>query len=438
MSGAAKWRRTDFLAALLLIFAMMWALNACTPLMMDDYDYSFSWATGEPLAGFGDVIASQAAHYMGWGGRSIVHAIAQTFLMLGKGAFNIANAAAYVLLIAEMLMLSGRRGGETISAGAALLCHALLMALTPFFGTVFLWLDGACNYLWGTALGLMPLAIAKSAKEGGFFAKGGAWRAAIAAALCFIAGWTNENTACGVFAVMLLMTAIERLRGGRIAPWRIACLIAQAVGIAVMLLAPGNFVRASGEAQRGFIAEMAYRFAVITYCGVRYCGIPIAGAFLLAWLGKKKGAAMRLSWAAALLGAAVLSGYAMIASPVISDRSFTGCLALSICAALALLFDGAQTVLKKPKAQARGALILAGICMAVFAYAFWRADTHGAAWQAQLDRAAAAKAAGEASVTLESVPSHSRFTMDIALAEDAAQWPNSTLSRALGIAVYGE
>ena len=123
---------------------------------------------------------------------------------------------------------------------------------------------------------------------------------------------------------------------------------------------------------------------------------------------------------------------------MISDRSFTGCLALSICAALALLFDGAQTVLKKPKAQARGALILAGICMAVFAYAFWRADTHGAAWQAQLDRAAVAKAAGEASVTLESVPSHSRFTMDIALAEDAAQWPNSTLSRALGIAVYGE
>ena len=28
-----------------------------------------------------------------------------------------------------------------------------------FLGTVFLWLDGACNYLWGTALALLPLLI---------------------------------------------------------------------------------------------------------------------------------------------------------------------------------------------------------------------------------------------------------------------------------------
>ena len=42
----------------------------------------------------------------------------------------------------------------------------------PFFGTVFLWLDGACNYLWGTALALTPLLILKSEREGGFFDAG--------------------------------------------------------------------------------------------------------------------------------------------------------------------------------------------------------------------------------------------------------------------------
>ncbi len=40
-----------------------------------------------------------------------------------------------------------------------LVIQAALFTLVPFFGTVFLWLDGACNYLWGTALALLPLLI---------------------------------------------------------------------------------------------------------------------------------------------------------------------------------------------------------------------------------------------------------------------------------------
>ncbi|MFR5795458.1 MAG: DUF6056 family protein [Christensenellales bacterium] len=65
-----------------------------TPLQMDDYDYSFSWSTGKPLAGVADVLASQAAHYRPGAGAAWFTRWA-ALPLLGKGVFNIANTAAY-------------------------------------------------------------------------------------------------------------------------------------------------------------------------------------------------------------------------------------------------------------------------------------------------------------------------------------------------------
>ena len=77
MSRAEKMK-----AALLMIgiFVLMLVLNAHTPLMMDDYDYSFSWSTGDRLSGIADIVRSQAVHYTIWGGRSVTHFLAQLFL----------------------------------------------------------------------------------------------------------------------------------------------------------------------------------------------------------------------------------------------------------------------------------------------------------------------------------------------------------------------
>ena len=51
VEGHARVRMVLFFAQLLLIGAVMFLLNMHTPLMMDDYDYSFSWATGERISG---------------------------------------------------------------------------------------------------------------------------------------------------------------------------------------------------------------------------------------------------------------------------------------------------------------------------------------------------------------------------------------------------
>ena len=429
MSGQAN--RALLALVLLLIGASMLLLNLHTPLMMDDYDYSFSWATGERLAGIGDIFSSQAAHYRLWGGRSVVHFLAQLFLYLGKPVFNFANTAMYLLLLLELTDLAGRRG-EGLDWRMPLIAHALLM-LTPFFGMVFLWLDGACNYLWGTALALLPLVLLKSEREGGFFAAGFS-RVWLALPLSFLAGWTNENTACGVLAAVLLLTLRDWLTGRRIRAWRWAALGAQALGVALLLLAPGNFARAGEASSRGLLMEMLYRFAVTTYCLLRYAGVSavLTGLALLA--ARRRGRAVRCEWLCVLAGAALLGAYALVGSPQISDRSFTAVLTLMIAALLTALSD----LNEKLDWRNLAAMAVLAVCVAAASAGALRdVKAQEAAWRVQTEAIEAAAAAGETDVTVSPVPQRTRFTMAITLAAEPDDWPNSTLGKYYGVRVHG-
>ena len=418
-------------AALLAgIFALLFLLNVHTPLMMDDYDYSFSWSTGARLAGIGDILASQAAHYRLWGGRSVTHFLAQLFLYLGKPVFNVCNAAMYGLLLLEIALLAGKKR-KGLDAWMLLAAHGLLFFLTPFFGVAFLWLDGACNYLWGTALALVPLVIARSEREGGFFNAGWA-RGYLALPLSFLAGWTNENTACGVLAALLLLLVWDRIRGRRIRAWRVAALLMQALSVVVLLLAPGNFARAAEESGRGFVMEMIYRFAVASYCLVRYCGVILllgASALLLA---RKRKISLRLEWLCVLLASALLSTYALIGSPQISDRSYTAVIVLCACALLLVLSDLA------PRVKTLHVAIAVALCVAGGVMALSQVTAHESAWSAQLEAISTAKDAGAQEVVIAPVPSASRYTMGIVLEESPDAWPNSTLGKYFGVRIIGE
>ena len=431
--GAGRTHTWIFALMLAGIGVLFYLLCAHTPLMMDDYDYSFSWTTGERLAGVGEIIASQAAHYRLWGGRSVTHFLAQLFLYLGKPVFNLANTAMYLLLLVQITALCKRR--ENAWDWRMLLCaHLLLTAAVPFFGVAFLWLDGACNYLWGTALALLPLLIMKSEREGGVLDCGKLW-CMLSVPLCFVCGWTNENTACGVLAVMILLLAWDVLRRRKIRAWRVAAVIAHALGVAVMLLAPGNYARAAEETSRGFVMEMVYRTAVTAYCFVRYAGIPSVLALAALFAAMKKKVKPRIEWLVVLVLCAILSAGALIGSPQISDRSFTAVIVLAICALLSLISD------IKPKADGhslRVGAVLVLACVLVGVQALGAVRAHEAAWNAQLARIHQAREAGEESVAIGSVPSSSRFTMDIALGSEPSDWPNSTLGKYFGVRIVGE
>ncbi len=429
---SVRTNRLVFVCLLVLLAALMFALNSATPLMMDDYDYSFSWSTGERLTGIADIISSQKAHYMLWGGRSVTHFLTQLFLYWGKPVFNLANSLMYVLLLIEIYALSKRR--DTVwDWRMVLVAHMLLFTAVEFFGVAFLWLDGACNYLWGTALALIPLLICRSERDGGFFDHDGL-RGFLSVPLCFFAGWTNENTACGVLAALVLLMAWDGIQKRRVRMWRVVSVSAQAMGVALMLLAPGNFARAGEEAARGFALEMIYRAAVVCYCLLRYAGVPMLLAATVLFSARRMHKILDKQWICVILGSAVLSVGALIGSPQISDRSFTAVIVLMICVLLTVVAD-CRLPFERRILQAGTAAVL--ICAALGVYAFVQVDAHGRIWQRQLSVIEQAVQVGEKEVSVSSVASVSRYTMDIRLNDDPQQWPNSTLSKYYGIDIIG-
>ena len=430
LEADVRFRAVAFAALLALIGATMFLLNAHTPLLMDDYDYRISWSTGQPVSGLADVIASQAAHYRLWGGRSVVHAIAQLFLQGDKAVFNAANALAYLFLLLELYALAKPRG-RGLSWTLLLAAHAALFCWVPFFGTVFLWLTGACNYLWGTALALLPLLLLRYARTGPACVP-------LAAVVGLIAGWTNENTACAVFALVAFALLGARLRGERVRVWQAVLLAAQGVGIALMLLAPGNFARASAYEAASLPIELLRRVAMAAAYGAVYLGALAVCALLLAGLLRALGVRGRAARAAWLWLGAVVGTAAMIASPVLSDRSFTGPFVLALAGTLTLLGDAEEGT----RAFDAAKLAALPLMLALLLYGGYGAlrdvRAHEATWLSQTARIEAAALAGEAEVTAQSVPSHSRFTTDIALSREPDDWPNGSLSRAFGVRVRGE
>ena len=423
-------RRFHALMLLLLlavIFAGMFLLLQHTPLQMDDFEYSFSWKTGERISGIADIFASQTVHYRLWGGRFVTHFLAQFFLYAGKPVFNAAGAAAFLLLLLELSYLAGGKGG--IAFLPVCIFFLLLFFCIPFFGTVFLWLDGACNYLFGTLLALLPLVIARNRSEGGFFS-GGLLPGLLSVLLSFLGGFTNENTACGVLAALLLFLLLRWRNGKAPDAATVLSLLAETAGVLCLLLAPGNFARAGqgGFSLTGILKNGIY----VVYCFLLYCGIPLALTVLALCI---RGIPEKESSAGILMAAAVLSGMALMLSPEVSDRTFLAPFVLLSAAFVSLAGPALEGI------RNRAALAFPLVCLVVLLcgrQALLTVTQQEARIAAQEEAILTAKAGGEEEVRLSGIPASSRFTRDIFLAEDPAQWPNSTLQKYYGIRIIGE
>ena len=245
--------------AFVFFFSFFYLLNSITPMSFgDDYVYSFIWeghSLYEPLSenavrisSWQNLFASQVLHYFTWSGRIVNHTLAQFFLWTGKRVFNICNSLVSVLLIAEIYSCS-QKGVVTVKTNAGKLC-GIFMALwffTPKFGDVFLWLDGACNYLWTTVLligFLLPyirkyyLSYEDTSKDESF--------SLFMFFLGFTAGCTNENTICWILPILIFF--VFRLRKcGKAESWVYFGVAGLMVGYAFLMFSPGNMARLLAE-----------------------------------------------------------------------------------------------------------------------------------------------------------------------------------------------
>ena len=139
-----------------LLFLSLFILTALTPMVGDDYPYSFNWANWTRIESLSDIVESMTVHRSTTNGRVFTHGLVQLFLLWPRIIYCFLNAANTLLLcILSRKLLDNERWQDTVSI--LLFGIFFIACFTPALGENYLWLDGSINYSWGLGFDLLYL-----------------------------------------------------------------------------------------------------------------------------------------------------------------------------------------------------------------------------------------------------------------------------------------
>jgi len=326
---------------LLAVFLLIFVLNVLTPLYADDYSYSYTFAVTEGkyrITNLRELFLSQINHYRVMNGRSVAHTLAQLFLMWGKPVFNIINSLAFICLglCIDYHACGALRRIRALPLG---LIYFLLWLCAPAFGQSFLWVTGSANYLYGILiilLYLIPFRQNMTDDRG----------MPLPAALLMlpagvIAGWTNENNAVALIAVVVLTIILRAVQKKRFQPFMLFGAAGNIVGCLIMLLSPGERHRLDGFGGFGAIRAIVDRAAHITLQMGWYLlpSLLLLAAAVLLLIRHQRRSGTKLSLSELTPALIYLTGmlgsvYSMSAAPYFPQRAWSGPIVFSLIAAL--------------------------------------------------------------------------------------------------------
>lgn len=357
--------------ATILLFFGIYALNHYFPITLDDWTYSM---TKGRRIGFSDILPYQYVHYFQWGGRSVVHSIAQFMLAAGVFWGDIINSIGYIILVTTIYYIANK--GNKSNFSLFIIINLLIWFLIPALIENLFWITGSANYMWGTLLILLFISFYCSAFLTGKTKDG--WAKGVGLFLFgIIAGWTNENMAVAMIFFVICLILLMKKEKQALPKWMILGLAGAIVGCALMLLAPGNYIRNAGE-MGNLNANDAepiymfyfYRFTSILKISSRYALIPaiIYIVFLLLYLKyKKKDNSKRILLLSLLFAiTAAVATLAMVAAPIFPGRVWFAIL-IFLFIATGLLYanlDFSLSYIAKPL------IGIVGIATLVFFYSY--------------------------------------------------------------------
>ncbi|WP_221412112.1 DUF6056 family protein [Dysgonomonas sp. ZJ279] len=229
-----------------LVFIFVFVLNTLYPMYFDDRIYSIL-KHGDTLIfpeTFIDILKYQYHHYFEWGGRTVAHTILQILLLFDPLWQDIINSIVFVSFVFLLYKISNKNRSNNLFV--FLLIGLSIFYFTPRFTTDVLWMSGTANYLWTTFIIFLFIypyyiySIDKETKENVsktiFFLLGGV-----------IAGWTNENMGSTMVLILVAYCFYYKRNKLKIPRWAISGIIGACIGCTLMILAPGNLVRAALE-----------------------------------------------------------------------------------------------------------------------------------------------------------------------------------------------
>lgn len=310
--------------AILIFFTILFLLNILTPVISDDFAYLYIYGEEGRITSIGDIIQSQINHYYMWGGRSVVHFIAQILLMLPPYLADLLNTLIYLGYV--FLIYFHIKGRKESSISLFILINLAVWFLQPVFGDTILWITGAANYLWGTFFILLFLLPYRLYEGNKLSITQQVIYPVLTMLLGLIAGWTNENTAAAMIVIVLLFFIYFRSHKWPIPAWAIAGLVGTIIGFGFMILAPGNYMR-GGDSVSLNLYILGYRLFMWTLTFFLYSGplFLISLVMLIIYNrfpnGEKKDN-LKLIF---IYGIAAIAGvYAMLLAPSFPRRALFG------------------------------------------------------------------------------------------------------------------
>ena len=241
-----------------LFFLVVFFLTWFTPMVSDDFAYSFSFADWTRITSIAQIFPSMAVHRDSTNGRVLVHGLVQFFLLLPKPVFSIANALMSVLVWSTVRkLLPSVFPGQKLAIllfGVFFIC-----CFTPALGENYFWLDGSLNYFWGLAASLFFLYPFLKDWLFPFSEKRSRISVLLRILLAFYAGTCSESFSL-VFLVLALCLFVLRWRETRQfdlipAIWLMFALL----GYLFLMTAPAT----SGRAGLADISVWGYQFRTV-------------------------------------------------------------------------------------------------------------------------------------------------------------------------------
>ncbi len=307
--------------ASILILASIGLLNWWAPPSSDDFGY---------LLRDGISLEFLYNRYMSWSGRLVADALAAFWLGLGNHWSDAFNAFMLLALVWILSLLGQRLAGIKSwlpDARIILFIFILYWINNPKLGHTTIWIVGSANYLWtnvclfGFALGFVGVLQTKRIHL---------WQGVLLSLFAVVAGCTNENTSVTVFVLLVLLTFNawrQDLLTQQHKYWLALALLGLAIGIAALVLAPGDLIRAAHASNREWYdAPLDWR---IWYHLVRRFPDSMAKYWEVALVLLIGGLVLRLSgnnkkliWL--LIAMACLANLIMVAAPPFPKRALQG------------------------------------------------------------------------------------------------------------------
>lgn len=345
MSSPCDKKQTYLLGVFVIIFfILIYALNYFFPLCMDDWAYSLIHGTNSKVNSLSDILSSQYEHYYLWGGRSVVHFIAQYIIFIDHRYSIFLNTCIYILFI-WMIYKFANKNNSANSLLFIFIFTIFFLLQRVLFNTA-IWLTGSANYLWGTTFVLIFLYVyyyfyqnKKSGEE--------SWLKSIPIFFSgVIVGWCNENTSVCLITILFGLCWLLKKENRKIPYWYFIGATGVIIGFIIMLKAPGNYIRYTEIMQNQKMGDntiahiLNIRIPTLLKLYVKTLLIPVFcwGILYFLQLRNKTSDKKRIHFSILLIFASHIGFISMITSPYFPQRA-TFSLITFVVIAIAILYN---------------------------------------------------------------------------------------------------